>query len=225
MSQDPHIPEVSHIPEDPHILNPKETYLFSNCTRHADTLAVILGVPAAALGKVLLQRKLPAANPYLVGFTAGIPAFLATYLVVSPLYFSKVCWGYMRFLPEESVLKEKLCVAEKRYDTWNVPYNRTRALQDVMLWDRQCKMDWDTELTEVEYLQKDEVHEIQKQLRRVPSEDYRLVHRIREHLKKDENVMKYLEKLDRVSKTMFGAPPAMKDERLKNAAKPMSKAA
>ena len=211
-------------PEDVHVLDPRESYLFSNCTRHTETLAIILGTPLAALSKVLVQKKLPAANPYLVGLVAGVPVFLATYLTVSSMYFSKVCWGYLRFLPEGSVFKEKLLEAEKKYTTWYVPYNRTRAVHDVMYWDKQAQMDQNWDLSETKFLPTDEKHEIQKQLRWVPSEDYRLLHRIREHMEADKRWDGYRKAMNTVEKGLFGVPPVLKDERIKNAAKPMPKA-
>ena len=211
--------------DDAHVLDLKETYLFTNCSRHADTLGLILGVSLAALSKVLVQRRLPAANPYLVGFAAGLPAFLASYVTASSFYFSNVCWGYLKFLPEDSVLNVKLCEAERRYDTWCVPYNRTRALQDVMFWDKQVKMDRNWDLTEAEFLPREEKHEIQEQLRWVPSERYRLMHRIRKHVEADEGWSGVRSTMDKVGKGMFANnDPLMKDERLKNAAKPLPKA-
>ena len=175
-----------------------------NCSRHADTLGVILGLPMAALGKALVQRRLPSANPYLVACLAGVPVFLVSYVTTSTLYFSNVCWGYAtRLLPEDSIFRSKLLAAERKYDTWCVPYNRSRAQYDVMFNEAEVESKWD--LTD-EFLSREEKHKIQKELRWVPAEEYRLTQRTFEKLKDDERTKKLFETHERLRKGIFGPP-------------------
>lgn len=209
--------------DETYMLDPTETYLFTNCSRHADTLGLILGLPLAGAGKVLAQRRLPAANPYMVGITVGGPILLATYISVSSLYFSSVCWGYTRFLPENSYFRERLKEAEMRYNSWCTAYNRTRAVQDVMFFDKQARMDTNMDLSEAEFVSRQEMHEIQKQLRWVPSEKFRIAHRVREAIDADHSWDNYRERCKFTERNFFSPPPIMKDVRLKNAAKPMPK--
>ncbi|KAL5259339.1 hypothetical protein ACHWQZ_G009698 [Mnemiopsis leidyi] len=184
-----------------HELNLREKYLFGNCSRHSDTLGIILGLPIAALSKVLVQRRLPTTNPYLVGCLAGFPAFLASYTATSTLYFSYVCWGYAtRLLPQDSIFRAKLFAAERKYDTWCVPYNRSRAHYDVMCHEVSVESKWD--LTD-EFLSREEKHAVQRELRWVPAQDYRLAHRAEEYLKSDERARKLLVHHERLRKGFF----------------------
>jgi hypothetical protein len=71
-------------------------------------------------------------------------------------------------------------------------------------------------------LSREEKHDIQKQLRWVPSEEYRLVQRIRDQVAPDPRVEGYLKKMDNIGKVIFtDIDRTTTDERLKNAAKPM----
>lgn len=208
--------------KDIHVLDRTETYLFSNCSRHADTGGIILAVPLAVLGKVLAQRRFPAANPYLLGLLAGAPTFLATQFALSSLYFSNVCWGYLKLLPDESVLKRKLDEASERYEARFVTYNRARAFQDVMFWEKQVKVDGSFGISKSASLTREEKHDIQEQLRWVPSEKYQLIKRLREHVAPDPRVEKYLKKMDNIERVVLSDfDPTTKDERLKNAATPL----
>ena len=169
-----------------HHLTPREQYLFSNCSRHGDTLGVILGTPLACLAKLLAQKRFPATNPIKVFLSAGVPVLTATWACVTCLYMSNICWGYLDLLPDTSPFKQRLLEEEESHQeaSWCTAYNRVRAITTVMSRDAHVDMNFD--LSNAEFLSQEEKHDIQRQLRWVPPEKYRLSNRLKEQLSQDE---------------------------------------
>ena len=86
-----------------------------------------------------------------------------------------------------------------------MPYNRSRVNYDLMYRDREVEdvVKWD--LTD-EVLSREEKHQIQKELRWVPAEEYRLNQRAYEKLNEYEWTKKYLMTHERLRKGFFGPP-------------------
>lgn len=215
-----------HIPQEEaddgrYVLNPQESYLFQNCTRHSSTLGLMLGVPLALGARILALRRFPRANKHLAGISAAVPALIGTYVAVESLYTTRICWGYLRLLPEESQFKQLALrsLAAQEEDSWGTTINRWRALMDVMVYE--AKVQSDTDLTLIEDASREEKHEFQKRLRWTPPEQFRLLNRIHEHYNAENKPLK--EKMDKIAKGMFGKPEILTNEHVLHASKPLKR--
>ena len=214
--------KAAHFKDDTaeHKLTSRELYLFSNCARHGDTLGIILGAPLACLAKVLVQKRIPAANPYVVFLSAGVPVLVASWAFVTGLYMANTCWGYLRLLPDSSPFKTYLLEEEKRQTSWSRSYSRFRAVTTVM--SRDAHVDMNLDLPNVEHMPSGEQHDIQSQLRWVPQKEHRIFNRFKHFFEQGEYMNKAAENIKQSGlKNVMKPHPIVDDERYKSSHRPL----